>query len=122
LTPEKFIKTYESALASQDWQKISPLIHDDACVTFNNGTYQGKAEVKQAFQKTFDLIKDEEYAIKNISWIKKTELIAVCMFNFEWRGIIHGKPAQGSGRGTSVLIHENNHWQLLTEHLGPNPI
>ncbi|MCP5095074.1 MAG: nuclear transport factor 2 family protein [Chloroflexi bacterium] len=120
MSPEQFLKNYESALETQDWQAVSPLIHDDACVTFSSGTFKGKADIQQIFEKTFALIKDEEYAIKNVYWISKTEAYAVCLYTFHWSGLINGEPASGSGRGTSVLVNENGQWLLLTEHLGPN--
>jgi ketosteroid isomerase-like protein len=115
------LKSYELALATQDWQSVAPLIHEDACVTFSNGSFfKGKAEVQQAFEKNFALIKEEKYSIADIYWVRKTEDYAVCLYIFHWHGLINGEPASGSGRGTSVLVNEKGTWLLLTEHLGPN--
>ena len=117
---EEFIRAYEAALASQDWRQVEPLVHVDACVTFSNGiVHKGKAEVQKAFEYNFSLIQDEKYSIANVHWVMKNPETAAYLFEFSWSGIINGKPAQGAGRGTSVLIKANDRWQLLIEHLGP---
>jgi ketosteroid isomerase-like protein len=120
MTPEEFIRTYEKALGSQDWGQVEPLVHADACVTFSNGrVHKGKAAVQKAFEHNFSLIKDEAYSMTNVHWVLKGNATAVYLFEFSWSGTINGKPAQGTGRGTSVLIREADAWQLLVEHLGP---
>lgn len=120
MKPDEFIQTYERALATQDWGQVEPLIHPDACVTFSNGTvHKGRSEVRKAFERNFSLIQDETYSMQNVHWILKSPETAVYLFEFGWSGTINGQPANGSGRGTSVLIKEANRWQLLVEHLGP---
>jgi len=119
MTQESFIKTYEAALGTQDWKTIDPLISDRASVTFSDGTVHiGKNNVKIAFQKNFTTIKSEKYSIDNIKWLIKEETFSVYLFDFNWSGLIHGKPVSGNGIGTSVIIKEDGRWQLLTEHLG----
>lgn len=120
MSPEEFLKSYEVALATQDWQSVSPLIHEDACVTFSDGSFhKGKAEIQRAFEKNFALIQEEQYSITGAHWVKVTDSFAVCAYAFHWNGLIHGKPASGSGRGTSVLVNEKGKWSILIEHLGP---
>jgi ketosteroid isomerase-like protein len=122
MKPEEFVSKYEAALATQDWQRVSPYIHEDACVTFSNGNFfEGKAEVQQAYEKNFRLIQEENFSIFDIHWVRKTENFAVYTFGFQWQGLINGKMASGSGRGTSVIICEDENWLLLSEHLGPPP-
>ena len=120
MNPETFIKLYEAALASQDWQQVAPLVHPDACVTFSSGSQHiGKTAVQQAFERNFSLIQDETYKIDNVHWVMKGGETAVYLFTFHWSGLINGKPATGAGTGTSVLINSENGWLLLVEHLGP---
>jgi ketosteroid isomerase-like protein len=120
MSPEEFIRAYEHALATQDWMNVDPLIHENACVTFSNGTvHKGKPAVRKAFEGNFSIIKDETYSISNVHWAIKDTETAVYLFEFNWSGLINDQPASGSGRGTSVLIKENDKWQLLVEHLGP---
>ena len=122
MKPEDFIQAYEQALRTQDWDQVAPLVHNDACVTFSNGSvHKGKDEVGKAFIRNFSLIKDEVYSISNVHWVRKDDNTAIYLFDFHWSGIINEKQACGSGRGTSVLVKENEQWKLLIEHLGPKP-
>jgi len=120
--PETFPEAYAAALETQDWEEVAPLIHKDACVTFSNGAhFIGKTAVQSAFQRNFTLITEEQYSISDIHWVRKTNTCAVYLFTYQWQGVIDGKPASGSGRGTAVLTRENGIWLLLSEHLGPRP-
>jgi len=118
----EFVGAYEDALGTQRWESIAPLVHPDCTVTFNEGTHRGIAEVGAAFRKTFDLIQDETYEMRNIHWVFEAETTAILTFNFYWSGVIRGKTASGSGRGTSVLVKGSSGWQLICEHLGPEAV
>lgn len=120
MKPEDFVVLYEAALATQEWQSVEPLIHEDCTVTFSNGTsHRGREKVRAAFQKNFDLIEDENYSITDLHWVKKGEGFAVFTYSYRWSGTINGKEASGTGRGTSTLIQNGGVWQLVSEHLGP---
>jgi ketosteroid isomerase-like protein len=120
MEPEEFIRAYADALGTQDWSRVDPLVHKDACVIFSNGTvHKGKPQVQKAFETNFSLIKDEQYSISNVHWVMKSPEMAAYLFDFNWSGTINGKPANGAGRGTSILIEEADRWLLLVEHLGP---
>ncbi|MGH6611591.1 MAG: YybH family protein [Burkholderiaceae bacterium] len=122
MNPEDFITRYERALASQQWSAVDPLIHKDASVTFSNGSvHKGKDAVRRAFEKNFSALSGEKYQIENVHWVSRTKDFAVYLFDFRWSGMIDGKSASGSGRGTSVLTCEGGEWKLLVEHLGPAP-
>lgn len=117
--PEEFIKSYEAALASQNWGNVEPLIHVNACVTFSNGrVHKGLQAIKDAFTKNFSLIKNENYFITDVHWVVKDKKFAVYLFNFNWSGLVDGKQASGNGRGTTTLIFENGKWLMMSEHLG----
>jgi len=77
MTPQDLMGKYEKALESQKWQKVEPLMDNDICVTFSTGTFKGKQEVKQVFEKNFSLIKEEKYSISNLYW----DFIGVRDFN-----------------------------------------
>jgi ketosteroid isomerase-like protein len=120
MEPEKFIGEYEAALATQDWSRVEPLIHPDACVTFSTGTvHKGKEAVRGAFEANFGAIAEEHYEISDIHWVHRDPGIAVYLFSFAWTGLIGGEAARGGGRGTCVIVKEGPRWQLLVEHLGP---
>ena len=120
MTVEEFLHAYEKALASQQWARVEPLVHEDACVTFSDGTVHiGKAAVRRAYEANFAAIEDEEYRISNVHWVRRGEHFALYVFAFAWKGRIGGRDAKGAGRGTSVLVRHGSGWQLLAEQLGP---
>lgn len=120
MTPDQFVEDYEAALATQHWAKIGPLVHEDACVTFSTGAvHRGKQAVGRAFTANFKVIAEERYQISKLHWVRQSAEVAVYLFEFDWSGIIDGKPASGGGTGTGVLIRQGSGWQLLVEHLGP---
>lgn len=118
MSPDEFIKSYESALKSQEWENVAPLFTNQVSVTFSNGTvHRGKEEVRKAFQNNFQLIKNEDYRMDQISWLIKEKTHAVYLFEYHWSGLVNGKLISGNGIGTSVIINDGNGWLLLTEHL-----
>ena len=121
MTPDDLLRAYEAALATQDWEQVAPLMHDDVRVTFSSGAYfRGKDEVGAAFSRNFALIADEQYEISDLEWVDQSELHAVGTYRFRWSGLIDGAPASGRGRGTTVLKNEGGRWLVLAEHLGPD--
>ena len=120
MNPEIFIAQYETALASQDWAAIAPLILPEACVIFSSGeVLKGINAIKTAYERNFSIIKNEKYAMSDVEWIKKEADVAIYFFNFRWAGIIDGKEVQGAGLGTATIVQQNGNWKLLLEHLGP---
>ena len=120
VSPSEFVKQYEAALATQKWEVVSPLIHENASVVFSSGSvHKGKDAVRAAYERNFEAIKNEDYKIANVHWLLDSSDSAAYMFDFFWTGVIGGQKASGAGRGTAVLIFENDKWQLLAEHLGP---
>lgn len=119
MEPTNFVKSYEQALATQEWDVVAPLIHTNCTVTFSNGSFhKGKSEVQAAFQKNFEMIEDETYSISELHWIIKGQDFAVFTYTYNWSGIIAGEHASGSGRGTSTIVLEDGVWLLVSEHLG----
>lgn len=123
MTPMDFIRDHERALASRSWVSVEPLIHDDAIVTFSDGSvHKGKASVKLAFERNFALINDEKYVIQNVAWVSETPSMAVFAYDFAWEGLVNGTLTRGSGVGTSVLVSDDGRWKLLVEHLGSRAV
>ena len=94
---------------------------DDAVCIFSEGTFVGKATIEAAFRRTFAAIQDEHYEVKNERWTLLLPDAAACHYEFHWRGTVDGRPAQGGGRGTSVLRRCEDGWKIIHEHLGPKP-
>lgn len=113
---------YEKRLNSHRWEEIAPLIDDDAIFIFSEGTYRGKAAIEEACRRTFALISNEKYEISDKNWSYAGPDWACCAYTFNWQGTINGAPAQGGGRGTSVVRRTDHGWKIVHEHLGPHAI
>lgn len=115
---DAFPAAYEAALRSQRWERVAPLIHDEACVTFSTGAvHRGKEAVRRAFEANFAAIKNEHYRLSELVWRNRTADRASYTFRFAWTGRIAGQPASGSGTGTITLVLTLTGWQLLAETL-----
>jgi hypothetical protein len=118
MKPEEFIADYKTALTRQNWDRVEPLIHTNACVTFSTGSvHKGIEAIKTSYERNFALIKNEEYVMADVHWLVNNQSIAVYTFNYSWKGIINGQQASGKGRGTAVIVFENGSWKLIAEQL-----
>jgi ketosteroid isomerase-like protein len=115
------LREYERCANTHRFDEVAPLIAADAIFWFSDGSYQGKEAIRQAFEATFDLIREERYTLEQLHWLVEEEHIAVCLYDFHWQGLVNGQPARGSGRGTSVLRQEEGHWYVVHEHLSRLP-
>ncbi|HEX6384718.1 MAG TPA: nuclear transport factor 2 family protein, partial [Anaerolineae bacterium] len=97
---------------------MADLIHEEAVFIFSEGTFRGKAEIAQAFEKTFQSIQNEKYRIRDPEWLVITDDVAACIYEFRWQGIVNGQEMSGGGRGTTILQKTNKGWQIVHEHLG----
>jgi predicted ester cyclase len=113
----EFMKAYEKANNSHIWSNVEPFITNNATYWFTDGSFSGIGEIKGAIQSTFDKIQDETYTISDIQWIVRSDAIAVCAYTFHWEGTVGGVKKNGSGRGTNVLVKNNDTWQIAHEHL-----
>lgn len=117
-TPDKFMREYERVANSHDLQATLSLVAEEAVFLFSDGSvHLGKGSIERALRRNFELIKDEEYAIDNLTWILKTAGAAACVYDYSWSGVVNGKPASGSGRGTNILVRSGDNWRIVHEHL-----
>lgn len=121
MTPAELLREYEHRTNTHRFEEVAPLIADDAIYWFNDGSFQGHEAIKQAFEKTWAYIQDEQYAIENVQWLVDNEPSAVCIYLFHWQGRVAGQLMQGAGRGTSVFARRDGRWQVIHEHLSPLP-
>ncbi len=118
---EKIFDDYIQALATQSWEAAETFFHEEATVIFAEGTYCGKRQIAMAIGKTFSIIRDEHFKVRNLRWNLKRETFATCTFEYEWSGTINKKRFTNPGRGTLAWVHENGCWQIINEHFGPMP-
>jgi ketosteroid isomerase-like protein len=118
---KEFLKRYETATNSHDFDKVAPLLANDAVYWFSDGSLKGVAAIREAFEKTWNIVRDEAYKIVNISWVLASPTNAVCIYEFQWQGKVDGIQKSGKGRGTNVMSKGSAGWQMLHEHLSKYP-
>ena len=113
------LTTYVEKLNTHSWEEIAPYVTEDAVFIFTEGTFVGKGAAKAAFEKTFNLIENEVFSLHDIVWTVVAGDVAVCRYEFRWKGLISGQEAEGGGRGTTILRKVDGRWLIAHEHLGP---
>jgi hypothetical protein len=121
MTPVEFLHEVEQKTNTHRFEEVAPLIADNAIYWFNDGSFQGKAAIRAAFERTWAGIQDEQYAIEDVQWLVDDEAVAVCVYRFRWQGMVEGRQMEGMGRGTSVFQKVNDRWQVIHEHLSSLP-
>ncbi len=118
---DQFLKQYEEVSNSHDFDNVAPLIAKDAVYWFTDGSYEGLASIREAFEAAWNTVKEEVYTISNVHCVAISEAAAACVYDFSWEGLINGEPESGGGRGTNVLVKTDDGWQIVHEHLSKNP-
>jgi len=79
--------------------------------------------VAYAYATNFERIKGDAYRMSGPRWVHRStgspDAAAVCVFDFDWSGLVDGRSVSGRGCGTIVLVQTNDGWRLIAEHLGP---
>ena len=115
------LKAYSELINKHDFSLLLPLLSGDCKFWFSSGTYVGLNETQKAFDKTWALIKEEDYTLSDIEWIAESDAAAVCTYTYHWKGYIDGNLREGNGRGTSCFRKEGSDWKIVHEHLSPFP-
>lgn len=118
---EDFLKQYEVATNSHKFDNVQSLVAVDAVYWFSDGSFEGHATIREAFEKTWATVKNEVYKIVNVRWVAESDSVAVCIYEFQWRGEIDGIEQSGVGRGTNAMSKIGGAWQMVHEHLSKYP-
>lgn len=108
---------YQTEINKHDFDLIEPLVSKKCQFWFSTGTYIGIEQSRQAFEKTWALIKEEVYTMTDLNWVAQSDRAAVCTYTYHWKGFVEGKLVEGKGRGTSCLRREDEGWKIVHEHL-----
>jgi ketosteroid isomerase-like protein len=73
--------------------------------------------IEAAIRHNQEAIQNDDYHLSDIVCIAESSELPVCLYRFDWTGIIGGEPTSGSGRGTSVLAQRGDAWVVVHEHL-----
>lgn len=121
MSAKDLFEKYKVKINTHDFNQVAPLISKDCKFWFSSGTFHGLEETQKAFEKTWNLIREEIYTIPDEDWIAESESAAVCTYSYHWAGLINGERREGKGRGTSCFVREPEGWKIVHEHLSPFP-
>ena len=79
---DEFLRRYERASNSHEFDQVAPLLADDAVYWFSNGTYVGIDAIRSAFESTWAAILDEDYRITDVRWLTASEDAAACVYTY----------------------------------------
>lgn len=118
---EQLLKAYENATNTHCFDEVSKLVTDDMTWVCMQHYYKGKEEGRRYFEGTWAVVRDEVYTIENVEWIAVSDTVAVCQYQYRWRGTVDGEVKEGRGRGTNVCVKMGEEWKMAHEHLTPLP-
>ena len=122
MTSREVLKSYELYLNRRDFDTLADLIAPDAVFWFSDGSHRGIAAIRAAFEATWRALPEETYWLDELEWLAEAGRAAACTYRFNWRATRNGQPISGAGRGTTVLHHNGDRWQIVHEHLSLNPV
>lgn len=116
------LATYADRINRQNFDLLTELIAPDATFWFSDGSHVGIESIRTAFEATWRLMGEaERYWLDRLEWIAEGEDAAACIYRFNWSTVVDGKPASGSGQGTTVLKRAGDRWWIVHEHLSRDP-
>lgn len=117
-TAPEFLAAYERATDAHDLPTVLSMIADDAVYFFSDeSVHVGRDAIERVLRRNFQAIQDESYVLDNLVWLAEGEDVAACVYDYRWSGTVRGRPAAGTGRGTTVLRRAGDDWELVHEHL-----
>ena len=103
---------------AKDLEGTLELIADDAIYFWSNGSALfGKAAIAEGLRRNFAGIQNDTYETLDVTWLIESDDVAACVYRFRWTGEIDGRPAEGAGRGTTILRRIDGDWRTVQEHL-----
>lgn len=61
-----FVREYERATNTHDADVVATLVAQDATYWFTDGSYVGRAAIREALARTWQTIRDETYEIRDL--------------------------------------------------------
>ncbi|OAI40324.1 hypothetical protein AYO38_05975 [bacterium SCGC AG-212-C10] len=118
MSPSEYKRELVRRMNAKDLPGTLELIADEAVYFWSNGRAMfGKTEIEAGLRENFACIQNDVYEVLDVTWLVETEDVASCVYRFQWRGEIGGKPASGSGRGASVIGKMDGEWRTIHENL-----
>ncbi|SHF16442.1 Ketosteroid isomerase homolog [Kaistia soli DSM 19436] len=120
-SPADLLDLYRSRINNHRFDDVAPLIAEDAIFWFNDGSFEGIAAIRSAFEETWQRFPLESYWLDTVAWVARDDRAAACTYHFHWTATVDGRPVSGGGRGTTVMRRDRDGWLIAHEHLSAHP-
>ena len=115
---KEFLREFELAQSTKDFDRVADLIHPEALFRFNDGDFRGLDEVRTAFERTWALDVDgSAYRVEKVAVESVDSGIGIATFDWVWSGEADDGPFLIRGRGTTVVVEYEGSLRVLIEHL-----
>ena len=121
MSPDDQMRLHQAKLNLRRFDEVEPLISPQATFWFTDGTHRGIAEIRAAFERTWEALQNEVYWLEDLEWLGLSDAVASCIYRFRWKAEIDGETFEGTGRGTTAVRSENGQWKIIHEHLSSFP-
>ncbi|MGE7918896.1 YybH family protein [Viridibacillus sp. NPDC093762] len=115
----RILDSYIKATNTHDFMQVKKLLHPKAIYFFSDQTCTCHEEIQKYFEKTWSIVKNENYEAHDVEWLDQKESSATCIYTYFYEGYINDEYICGKGRATNIFVKESDKWLLIHEHLSP---
>jgi len=115
---KKSLETYMEAINSQDFSRVSELLHENAVFYIDKKAQTNLKQIEAYHEYFWNTVKDSKFWASDINVVHSDGKCHVYLYQYNFSGYIDGKFVEGSGRSTDVFVLNDitKQWQLLHEH------
>jgi hypothetical protein len=112
---------YIGATNTHQFECVRRFVHPDSTYWFGPVYHERVEAIQAAFERAWAAVADEVYEVRDCRWLIETDEHAVVTYRYHWEGVVEGSTRTGGGLGTNVLVASAGGWQMVHEHLTPQP-
>ena len=120
----QFLHQFDQLADKKDFSLISDMIHERAFFRFNDGDHIGRQAIRDAFEQTWQRgsnVQNERFFLTDIVVLSTDVASATVTYTYNWEGTRDGQQIRVQGRGTRVLVGQQERLQIIHEHLSRFP-
>lgn len=127
VTPESvvdFLHHFENEALQEDFDRLEPMIDEQAFFRFNDGDFIGRAAIRAVFEKTWrgdPSVQRTRFFLTDIVVLLTDQVSAAATYTWHWEGRQGELEFRIRGRGTRVLAFEDGRFRIVHEHLSRFP-
>lgn len=120
----QFLKRFDELALKEDFGLIKDMIHANAFFRLHDGDHVGRGSIRGMLEKSWrgsSGLKRERYFLSEIEVLTIDDKSATATFTYNWEGSMGKQTFSAQGRGTRVMVVEDDQMQIIHEHLSQFP-